>query len=45
MVDLGISTGNLAERFIHKGCKILGVDFSANILANARTQVSQATLV
>ncbi len=42
ILDLSTSTGNLTERFIHEGCKILGIDFSANIRTNACTQVPQA---
>lgn len=45
ILDLGIGTGNLTARFVHKGCTVWGVDFSAEMLAKARTKLPQANLV
>jgi putative AdoMet-dependent methyltransferase len=45
ILDLGIGTGNLTARFFHKGCRVWGVDFSAEMLAKARTKLPQANLV
>jgi putative AdoMet-dependent methyltransferase len=45
ILDLGIGTGNLAARFVHEGCIVWGVDFSAEMLAKARMKLPQVNLV
>lgn len=44
VLDLGIGTGNLAQRFIQCGCEVWGLDFSAEMLAKAREKFPQARL-
>jgi len=45
VLDLGIGTGNLAQRFLALGCEVWGIDFSPAMLAKARAKVPQAHLV
>ena len=45
ILDLGIGTGNLALRFARQGCTIWGIDFSAHMLAQARSKLPEAHLV
>jgi len=45
VLELGIGTGNLAERFVAAGCQVWGLDFSAAMLAQARVRLPQAHLV
>ena len=45
ILDLGIGTGNLAARFLSKGCLVWGIDFSAKMLAQARARLPQVVLV
>jgi len=45
VLDLGIGTANLAARFVALGCDTWGVDFSAEMLAQAHRKLSQAVLV
>ena len=40
MLELGIGTGRLAEKFIHAGYKVTGVDVSAEMLAHAETRLA-----
>ncbi len=44
VLDLGIGTGNLAQRFVQCGCEVWGLDFSAEMLAKAREKFPQARL-
>ncbi|MGB5057631.1 MAG: class I SAM-dependent methyltransferase, partial [Candidatus Promineifilaceae bacterium] len=44
VLELGIGTGNLAERFVAAGCQVWGLDFSAAMLAQARARLPQAHL-
>jgi len=44
VLDLGIGTGNLALRFDALGCEIWGTDFSAAMLAKARSKLPEAHL-
>lgn len=44
ILELGIGTGNLAARFMSKGCTVCGVDFSARMLAETRRKLPQARL-
>ncbi|MBN1372758.1 MAG: class I SAM-dependent methyltransferase [Anaerolineaceae bacterium] len=44
VMDLGIGTGNLAERFARQGCQIWGLDFSAQMLVRAASKLPGATL-
>lgn len=45
VLDLGIGTGNLAARFVREGCFVWGIDFSAQMLAQARALLPQVHLV
>lgn len=45
VLDLGVGTGNLAQRFVALGCKVWGLDFSPAMLDKARAKVPQARLV
>jgi cyclopropane fatty-acyl-phospholipid synthase-like methyltransferase len=45
VLDLGIGTGNLAQRFVSLGCAVCGVDFSPAMLAKARAKLPEVTLV
>jgi len=45
VLDLGVGTGNLARLFVEAGCQVLGVDFSAEMLAKTRGKFPQLELV
>jgi putative AdoMet-dependent methyltransferase len=45
ILDLGIGTGNLAERLVGHGCTVWGLDFSAEMLARARAKLPELRLV
>ncbi len=45
VLDLGVGTGNLAERFVALGCTVWGVDFSSKMLEKARAKLPQARFV
>lgn len=45
ILDLGTGTGNLAARFVQKGCVVWGTDFSGEMLAIARAELPQVNLV
>ena len=45
ILDLGIGTGNLAERFAHRGCLISGLDYSVRMLELARRKLPQSVLL
>ena len=45
ILDLGIGTGNLAEKFINKGCNVWGLDFSVEMLAQTQVKLPQVKLV
>ena len=42
ILDLGIGKGTLAHRFELSGCEVWGIDFSADMLANAETRCPTA---
>jgi putative AdoMet-dependent methyltransferase len=44
VLDLGAGTGNLAQMFAERGCRIWGVDFSEKMLALAREKLPGAAL-
>lgn len=44
VLDLGIGTGNLALPFSQRGCRIWGLDFSAEMLNLARLKLPDAAL-
>ncbi len=44
VLDLGIGTGNLSELFARQGCRIWGLDFSAEMLVRAADKLPEATL-
>ncbi len=45
ILDLGVGTGNLAQRFAGIGCKLWGIDSSSNMLDKAREKLPTAVLV
>ncbi len=45
VLELGVGTGNLAQRFVALGCQVWGVDFSPAMLAIAREKVPQVRLI
>jgi putative AdoMet-dependent methyltransferase len=45
ILDLGVGTGNLAARFVQKGCVVWGIDLSGEMLAIARAKLPQVNLV
>ncbi len=45
VLDVGIGTGRLAERFVNAGCEVWGMDFSARMLAKVREKLPQVELV
>ena len=45
VLELGIGTGNLAQRFVTLGCEVWGTDFSPAMLAIVREKVPQVRLV
>lgn len=45
ILDLGIGTGNLAQRFVQQECEVWGMDFSAEMLAKARVKLPCVHLV
>ncbi len=45
VLELGVGTGNLAQKFVALGCEVWGVDFSPAMLAIAREKAPQVTLV
>jgi cyclopropane fatty-acyl-phospholipid synthase-like methyltransferase len=45
VLDLGVGTGNLAQRFLALGCKVWGVDFSPAMLDKARAKLPTIQLV
>ena len=45
VLDLGIGTGSLAERFVALGCSVWGLDFSAKMLAKARARLPRVELI
>lgn len=44
VLDLGIGTGNLSLPFAQRGCRIWGLDFSAEMLDLAHSKLPDATL-
>ena len=42
VLDLGTGTGNLAKRFIERGCDVWGIDFSEEMLAQAKEKCPRA---
>jgi putative AdoMet-dependent methyltransferase len=45
VLDVGIGTGNLAERLLRHGCELWGLDFSAEMLERAREKLPDVHLV
>lgn len=45
VLDLGIGTGKLAERFVDLGCSVWGLDFSPRMLAKAHARLPQIELI
>lgn len=45
VLDLGIGTGNLAQRFDRLGCELWGMDFSGEMLALTQEKLPRAALV
>ncbi|HEY5983388.1 MAG TPA: class I SAM-dependent methyltransferase [Anaerolineales bacterium] len=45
VLDIGIGTGNLAARFVAKGCDVWGTDYSEAMLNKARLKLPQVRLV
>jgi putative AdoMet-dependent methyltransferase len=42
ILDLGVGTGNLTERFLASGCKVTGLDFSSEMLSIAKSKYPTA---
>lgn len=38
VLDLGVGTGSLARKFLDQGCRVVGVDWSPEMLARARAR-------
>lgn len=45
VLELGIGTGNLAQRLVALGCQVWGTDFSPAMLALAQAKAPQVTLI
>jgi predicted TPR repeat methyltransferase len=45
VLELGIGTGNLAQRFVALGCQVWGTDFSPAMLDLARAKAPEVTLI
>jgi putative AdoMet-dependent methyltransferase len=45
VLDLGTGTGNLAAQFLAQGCQVWGLDFSQEMLAEARAKFPAAAFV
>jgi putative AdoMet-dependent methyltransferase len=45
LLDIGTGTGNVAKRFVAQDCAVWGIDFSAEMVAQAQIKVPQATFV
>ncbi len=45
VLDVGIGTGRLAERFVNAGCEVWGMDFSSRMLAKVHEKLPQVELV
>lgn len=45
VLELGVGTGNLAQRFVALGCQVWGTDFSPAMLDIARVKTPEATLI
>jgi len=43
VLDIGCGTGNLALKFLHLGCQVIGVDISQNILRVLASKVPSAS--
>lgn len=45
VLDLGIGTGRLAERFVRAGCAVWGMDFSPMMLAKVHRKLPEVELI
>ncbi len=45
ILDVGIGTGNLAQRFLEFDCEIWGIDYSSRMLEEAKKKVPSAHLL
>jgi len=45
ILDLGVGTGNLTQKFYLNGARITGVDFSKKMLMQAKQKMPDATLI
>jgi len=45
VLDIGIGTGNLAQRFVEAGCHVWGIDFSARMLEQARKRLPTVRMI
>lgn len=45
VLDVGIGTGQLAERFVSAGCAVWGMDFSPMMLAKVHAKLPQVELI
>jgi putative AdoMet-dependent methyltransferase len=45
VLELGVGTGNLAQRLVALGCEVWGTDFSPAMLEIARIKAPEATLI
>jgi putative AdoMet-dependent methyltransferase len=44
ILDLGIGTGNLAKHFVDLGCQVWGIDFSQEMLSQAKAKLPEVHL-
>jgi putative AdoMet-dependent methyltransferase len=45
ILDLGTGTGNLAARFVERGCEVWALDFSSRMLAQTRRKLPDVHLI
>jgi putative AdoMet-dependent methyltransferase len=41
VIDVGVGTGILSQKFSHLGCSVFGIDYSSNMLEKARSKIPE----